>query len=197
MGLKFRALLAMRQVAEAIGLPGVDQRDVAENGIFQQAQAAVDRSGFTTVGEDRIGGGRCVKRLHAGAGRPDAFGEGALRHDLQLQIAAGVLTAGDAVGADETADQFAHMAGGQQFGDWSVVAAAGVDHEGEVARALFREAAHQRRRRAGTEPRHKHRRTVLNAAMAVRRSETNLSIMRRMLPQVGRWRKEPAGLART
>ena len=62
--------VAMRQVAETVRLPGIDQRDIAENRVFQQAVAAVDDPGFASLGQDRVGAGRCVKRLHPGARPP-------------------------------------------------------------------------------------------------------------------------------
>jgi hypothetical protein len=37
---------AMRQIAPAIGLPGVDQGDIARQGVFQQTVAAVDYAGL-------------------------------------------------------------------------------------------------------------------------------------------------------
>ena len=46
-------------------------------------------------------------------------------------------------------------AGGEQLGDRSVVSAAGVHHQRQIARALFGEALHQRDRRAGTGARRK------------------------------------------
>ena len=112
-------------------------------GIFQQAEAAVDGSGFAVFGEDRVGSGRSVERLDARAGGSDALGEGALRDDFDFELTAGEQAAGDAVGADETADEFADLAGGQQVGDRAVVTAAGVHDQGEIACALFDKALHQ------------------------------------------------------
>ena len=88
-GLKFCCALAIGQVAPAVGLPRFDQRDVAGQRIFQQAElrpliTRVSRPSASSVSAPV---GR-VEGLDAGAGGAHAFRERALRHDLQLQLAA-------------------------------------------------------------------------------------------------------------
>jgi hypothetical protein len=127
---KVSRAFAVGKVAPTICFPGVDKGDVAAQGVFQQPVDDVDDAGFAPFGEQRVGVDWSVERLHAGAA--EAFGQGALWDDLEVQLAGGEKAAGDAVGTDGAADQFAEFAGCQKVGDTTAVAPAGVGDEGHV-----------------------------------------------------------------
>jgi len=55
--LKFRALSRCVKLAPAISLPCIDQRDIAGQGYFQQAIAAVITAGLAPVGQQGVGAG--------------------------------------------------------------------------------------------------------------------------------------------
>ena len=136
--------VAIGQVAPAIRLPCLDQCDIARQRIFQQTQPAADLARLAAFREQRVGAGGRVEAGDARAGRADAFGQRALRHDLHLQVATLEQPAGEARRAHEAADQPAHAAERQQSLDRAAIASAGDSHDGQIARALRDQAVEQR-----------------------------------------------------
>src|SRR5207237_6604124 len=83
--------LAVGEVPPAIGAVRLDERVVGVDWILQHIVALADAPRLLAVGElGAVRGGR-KERADARAGRADALGERALRHELALQLARPVL----------------------------------------------------------------------------------------------------------
>lgn len=134
--------LAVDQVAPAVAALGLDQRHVAVDRVLEHVLLAVDLAGFAVARELGAVARGAEEGADAGTGRADALGQVALRHQLELELAAAVERVEDvAVGlARKAADDLAHAAGLEQRGEAGVaVAGVVVDHR-QVARALLDEA---------------------------------------------------------
>ena len=167
--------LAVGQVAPAVTALGLDERQVAMDGVLQHVGATVDDAGFlgAAVGVDGQFGaeaGGCEEGADAGTGGAQPFGQVALGHQLQLDLAAAVQAVEHvAVGlARKAADDLAHAPGLEQRGQ-AVVAVAGVvvDH-GELARTLLDQAVDEFVGDAGgAEAADEHGGTVFDATQGV------------------------------
>ena len=87
-----------------------------------------------TQQNSRTGG--CVKRRHACSARADLFGDGALGHELQLELAGQIQLFNIAVFAHEGGDEPLDLAVAQQEAHAKVGHAAVVGHDGQISRSL-------------------------------------------------------------
>jgi hypothetical protein len=115
--------------------------------------------------------GRAEEGADAGAGRADALGQVALRHQLELELAAAVQAVEHlAVGlAREAADDLAHAAGLEQRRQAGLAVARVVVDDGEVLGALLDEAVDEFVGNAGgAEAADENRGAVLDACQRLR-----------------------------
>src|SRR5215471_3226360 len=132
---------AIGEIAPAISLPRLDERNVGMKRALHQIRAAAEFARLFALAELRADGGRRVEGGDPGGGRADTLGDGSLRHDLELDLA--FLEHLFELGrrrARETADQFRDAACGKELRQHHRASARVVRHEGEVARALKEQA---------------------------------------------------------
>ncbi|MNI32658.1 hypothetical protein D3C73_865790 [compost metagenome] len=79
--------LAEHQVAGLVGLPGLDQGNVGAQRGFHHVVLAVELTGFLAFGHHRAIAGSGEERRDTRTTGTQAFGQGALRIELQLQLA--------------------------------------------------------------------------------------------------------------
>src|SRR5439155_11557862 len=78
---------AEHQVAPAVALPCLHDREVTADRVLEYAAPAVDLAGLLAVGDLRAVAGRRVERLDPGAAGAQPLGERALRTQLDLELA--------------------------------------------------------------------------------------------------------------
>ena len=83
--------LPVDQVALGVGLPGVDDRQVGVQAAFHHIEPAIEFLLRLALGDLGAGAGGGEEGRDAGAARADAFGQRALRVELDLQVAGQVL----------------------------------------------------------------------------------------------------------
>ena len=118
---------------------------VAADRAFEHVRSAVDDAFLFAFGEQRADAGGGEESADAGAAGADAFGEVALRNDLELDLARAVQLV-EHPGVDlsrETADHLADAAGLEQCREAGVTVAGVVRHDGQVFRALLEESVDQ------------------------------------------------------
>src|SRR6185436_4143720 len=86
-GIEVPRRLPVDEVAEAFALPGRDHREVAHDAPLEKVIAAVEAPRLFALGHERSGARRRVERGDAGAAGPHPLREGALRHQLDLELA--------------------------------------------------------------------------------------------------------------
>ena len=133
--------LAIHEVAGAIALPRLDEREVGMERRLEDVGAAVDDAALLAFGDQRAGAGRREEPADAGAGGAHPLGERALRHELDFDLLLQELPLEFLVLADVGRDHLAHLPRPQQRTDAVVVDAGVVADDGQVLRA----AAMQRR----------------------------------------------------
>ena len=82
--------LAIDEVAPAVALLGLDQREVGVDRILEHVVAAVDDARFLAFGQQRAVAGGREKGADARTGGADALGEVALRHQFQFDLAGAI-----------------------------------------------------------------------------------------------------------
>src|SRR5712692_5012562 len=87
-GIEVARRFAIDEIAPAVALPGFDESEIAAQGAFEDVLAAIEFAGFFAFGNHGAVAGRCVEGWNARAPGADAFGEGALRIQLDLYFAA-------------------------------------------------------------------------------------------------------------
>ena len=163
--------LPERQVAPAIGLPRLDQPNIAVDRAFQHVIPSVKMTQFLALGQNRADRGRGVERRHPGASRADAFGQRALRHQFQLDLAGGIkrLEADAGRAARPGYDQLAHPPQFDQPRHAFAEAADRIADDSQVARAVLDQTIQQDMRLAdGGKPGNQDGGTVLNAVHRLR-----------------------------
>ncbi|MCY1223887.1 hypothetical protein D9M72_360270 [compost metagenome] len=110
----------------------VHQRDVGLDGAFLDVRLAVELRERLAFGNKGPDAGFGVERGDAGAAGAEAFGEGALRGELHLQLAGKVLLGKELVLAHVGGDDFADLSGFDQDAQALAVHAHVVGHHGEV-----------------------------------------------------------------
>src|SRR5687767_12638774 len=78
--------LPEHEVAPAIALPRLHDREVAADRVLEDALLAVDRPRFLAVGDARPEARRREERLDAGATGAQPLGQRALRAELDLEL---------------------------------------------------------------------------------------------------------------
>ena len=79
---------AVDEVTVGVGLPGFDERDVGDEAAFENVGVSVDVLVLFAFGNEGADAGAGVEAGDAGASGPHAFGERALRGELDFQLAA-------------------------------------------------------------------------------------------------------------
>src|SRR6267378_6051095 len=76
------------EIAPAIALPGFDESKIAAKRALENVMAPIEFAGFFAFGDHGAVSGGCVEGGNACAAGSDAFGESALRIQLDLHFAA-------------------------------------------------------------------------------------------------------------
>ena len=154
------------EIAPAVGLPGLDECDIAGQRFFQHVVTAVDGAGFLATGQQGAGGRRGEEGGDAGAGGAHAFSQRSLRHNLKLDPAVFIQRLEDdgAGGAGKAADHLADAAEFHQAGKAGVAGAGVVGDAHEILGALRDQAVeHCVRLANGAEAADEDGRAVLDA----------------------------------
>src|SRR5262249_1011800 len=75
-------------VPEPRALPAGDEREVADDALLEHAFAAAEDACLLALGDERARAGRRVERGDPGAAGAHPLGERALRHEVDLELAA-------------------------------------------------------------------------------------------------------------
>jgi hypothetical protein len=139
--------LAVGEVAPAIRAVGLDERVVGVDRILEHVVAIADAPSLLAFGEQRAEGRRREESADARARGTDALGEGALRHELEIDFAGAVrLVEMPGVGlARKGAEDLAHALRRDQPREAAIGVAGVVVDDGELARALRDQRIDQRR----------------------------------------------------
>src|SRR5436190_23576443 len=78
--------LSIDEIADAIAFPRLDEREVSEERRLENVSAAVDDAAFLPCRDQRAGAGRREETADPCAGGAHALREGALRHELDLNL---------------------------------------------------------------------------------------------------------------
>src|ERR1700730_755002 len=134
--------IAIDEVSPAVGAPRLDQRDIAGQGVFEDAFAAVDDARLLALGELGAGRGWRVEGRDAGRRGAPPFRPRALRAGLELDPAAGIdlLEQHRAATAGKAADDLVDPPLADQPRDALATAPGGVVDDGQVAGAGFDQA---------------------------------------------------------
>ena len=164
-GLKLRPELVERQVAPAVGFPRFHQAHVTLQRALHDVATAVEFANLLAHGHLGADAGGGEERGNAGARGTHAFGEGALRDDLQLDLA-GAIEAFEhhrIGGARERADDLADTPELHQACQSDVADASVVGRDDEVGGALLDQSVDQRVGLAdGAEAANQHDGTILD-----------------------------------
>ena len=147
------------------------------NRVFEHVMFAVDLARFLALGQFGAVGGRAKKCADAGPRRADAFGQIALRHQLQLNLAAAVQAIEHlAVGlARKAADDLAYAPGLEQSGQSGFAIAGVVVDDGQVFGTLRNQAVNQLGGVAGSaEAANQYRRAVFDIGQRIGHRQGNL-----------------------
>src|SRR5690606_33491191 len=128
--------LAVDEVAPAVGGEGADEGEVGPDGVLEHVVAAVDAARLAAFGELGAVAGRRVEGADAGAGGADAFGEVALGHEPEFDLAGAVEPVEDprVALAGDGAHDLAHGPRVEQGGEARVAVAGVVVDDREVTR---------------------------------------------------------------
>jgi hypothetical protein len=153
--------LVKDQVAVSVTAQGVYEREVGDDGSFQDVAASVeplhwlarrgrsDRSvrvvapGHPTVGNISADTGRCEERCHAAAAGTQTLGQRALRHEFNFKLTVEVLASELLVVTNIGADDTSRLAGLQQLAETYAVDAAIVRHEFKLVRVQLQQTRDQ------------------------------------------------------
>jgi hypothetical protein len=167
------------QVAEAVGAGGADQRDVHLEAVFEDVVDAVDGADLLALRDRRTDAGARVEGPDAGAAGPQALHEGALRHQLDLDLTGLDLLLGRGPGlarsGGERDDQAVHLAVLDEGVGPVVAGAERVRDDAEPPGALFAQRDGETGRKAvrHAEPGDRHARTVRDIGDRRRRRVVN------------------------
>ena len=116
--------LPVDQVALGVALPGLDDGEVGGQAALHHIEFAVELAHLLALGHQGADAGLGEEGGDAGAAGPDALGQGALRVELQLQLARQVELLEQLVLADVGADHLVDLAVCQQQAEAEAVDAA-------------------------------------------------------------------------
>src|SRR6266480_3674746 len=162
----FRSLRAVDQVAQLVGLMGGHQSEISRQRVLQHVAPAVDHPGLLALGERSAETGRGEERTDPSARGADPLGQGALRHELELDGPGppGRVEVPGVGLARERADHLANPAVADQRGQALIAAACAVAHHGQLAGAALQQRLDQRDRLPGrAEPSYQYGRAVRDA----------------------------------
>jgi hypothetical protein len=131
-GIEVAGGLAVDQVAAGVGLPGLDQRDVGVDGPFEEIGDSVEFPVFFTFGDRGADAGAGEEAGDAGSTGAHAFGERALRAELDLEVAGEELALEFGVLSDVAGDHLLDLPGLQQQAQAPVVDPGVVAGDGEA-----------------------------------------------------------------
>jgi len=148
-GIEVAGGFAEDEVAPPVAFPGFDESEVAADGAFEDELAAVEFAGFFAFGDHGAVTGGSVEGGDARATSAEAFGEGTLRIQFELQLAADDELLKEFVFTDVGGDHFLDLAVLKQEADAETVDASVVADYGQVFGAfaadgvdeIFRDAA--------------------------------------------------------
>ncbi|MNV64015.1 hypothetical protein D3C71_1566390 [compost metagenome] len=123
--------LAEDQIAALVGLPGLDDGQVGDQAGFHHIVAAVEVAHFLAFGDQGADAGGGEEGGDARAACADAFGQGALGVELQLQLAGQILAFELLVLADVGRDHLGDLLGLQQLAQAEAVHACVVGDDGQ------------------------------------------------------------------
>ena len=123
----------------------MDDRQIGAQAALHHIGAAVEDLGGLALGDLGADPGRGEEGRHAGATGADAFGQGALRVELDFQLTGEVLLREGGVFADIGADHLLHLPRDQQQAETGVVDAGVVGDDGEVLDPAVPDRLDQRR----------------------------------------------------
>src|SRR5664279_3971061 len=83
-GIEVLRRLAVNQIAPTVALPGFDEREVRFQGPLQYIRPAIELARLFAFGNHRPEARRGVESGDSRSASADAFGEGALRNELEL-----------------------------------------------------------------------------------------------------------------
>ena len=106
--------LAIDEVAFAVALPGVDDRQIGDDAALHDIGLAVEFAQLLALGDQRADAGLGEKRRNAGAAGADALGERALRVEFELELALQIKIGEQPVLADIGRDHLADLPGFEQ-----------------------------------------------------------------------------------
>ena len=127
----------IREVAVRVALPRFDECEICMQGGLEHVVPAVEIARLLAFCDQRAVAGRRVERGDPGAGRANALGERALRHQLDFDFLLQELPLELFVLADVGGDHLAHLARAQQQPDPRIVGPRVVADDGEVLRAAL------------------------------------------------------------
>jgi len=131
------------QVAGPVRLPGLDQRQVGGNALFEDIVRVAEARRRLVLRQDRAVGGAGVEGGDAGPAGAQLFRQGALRGQFQFQLAAEKLLLEDGVLADIGGDHFPDLAGLQQQAEAEIVDPGIVADHGQVFDAAVAQGDYQ------------------------------------------------------
>ncbi len=134
-GIEVAGGAAVDEVAVGVGLPGFHEREVGEDAALEDVGVAVEVLVLFAVGDERADAGARVEAGDAGAASSHAFGERALRGELDFELAGEELAFELGILSDVAGDHFFDLTGLQEKADAPVVDARVVAGDGEVAHA--------------------------------------------------------------
>src|SRR5580698_8857927 len=121
--------LAEHEVAPAVALPRLYDRELAADRALEHAVAAVELARLFAVGDLRAVAGRREERLDPGAARAQSLGERALRTELDLELARQEQLLEHFVLADVRRDHLLDLALREQHAEALIGRAAVVRHD--------------------------------------------------------------------
>ena len=135
-GIEVARGLAVDEIAPAVAFPGFDEGEVTADGALEDVGASVEIAGFLAFGNHgAVTSGR-VERGDACAAGAEAFGQGALRIQLDLQLAAQDQLLEEFIFANVSGNHFFDLAILQEDADAEVVDAGIVADDGEILGAF-------------------------------------------------------------
>src|SRR5439155_10351459 len=127
--------LPVDEIAEPVPLPRPDQRVVAADRALHEVAPAIELAQLLPLGHRRADAGGGEEGGDPGAAGPDPLGEGALRGELDLDLAGEHLLLEDLVLAHVARDDLLHLTVLEQVHQAVVGGTGVVGNDGELARA--------------------------------------------------------------
>ena len=134
-GIEVAGGAAIDEIALRVALPGFDEGEVGDDAALEDVGVAVEVFVLFAFGDEGADAGAGVEAGDAGASCAHAFGERALRGELNFELALEILAFELGVFSYVAGDHFFDLAGLEEEADALVVDAGVVAGDGEVAYA--------------------------------------------------------------